>query len=408
MSLPFFGDYGWEAEVVCVKPTFSDIVKDELLEQSIPSTIKIHKVGALPKKWTSKLGLGSIAIRSLLYYKTYVDRLLESKNFDLIYFSTTQFPVLILGKHWLGRYGVPYVIDMQDPWHSTYYDDKPKNERPKKYWFSYRLNKFLEPIAMSKVGGLISVSEGYINTLKERYPEIRNVPSSVITFGAFERDFEVAEKNKAGINAPKLDPKFINLVYVGRGGYDLKDALSLLFGAFKKGLIEKFDTFSKLKFHFIGTSYAPKGEGIPTILPLAKEFEIADYVLEQTDRISFYESIKTLQNADALLILGSNDEQYTASKIYPYILAERPILSFFNPKSSAAAIIQECNAGELISLTMSPNDATESTFENLLKIAEKTIKTPSTNWSAFEKYSAKEMTKKQCLLFDQVLNNECI
>src|SRR5690606_1772161 len=141
--------------------------------------------------------------------------------FDLIYFSTTQFPVCILGAYWKKKFGIPYVIDMQDPWHSTYYLDKPKNERPPKFWFSYRLNKYLEPLAMKGVDGLISVSGAYLETLHRRYPETRQLPQEVITFGAFEQDFEIARRH------PELQPAFqripgcIHLVYVGRGGHDM-------------------------------------------------------------------------------------------------------------------------------------------------------------------------------------------
>jgi hypothetical protein len=79
-----------------------------------------------------------------------------------------------LGAYWKKKHGIPYVIDMQDPWHSDYYKNKPKAERPKKYWISYRLNKYFEPIAMKNVDGLISVSKAYIDTLKQRYPQLQH------------------------------------------------------------------------------------------------------------------------------------------------------------------------------------------------------------------------------------------
>ena len=99
MSLPYFNACEWEAEVVMVDERYSDMVTDELLLKSIPSAIKIHKVKAFNKKWTSKLGLGSIALRSLWFYKQKVNRLLKTGKYDLIYFSTTQFPVCVLGPY---------------------------------------------------------------------------------------------------------------------------------------------------------------------------------------------------------------------------------------------------------------------------------------------------------------------
>jgi len=64
MSLSYFTENGWDAEVVMVDERYSDMQWDNLLLQSVPSNIKIHKVKALAKKWTSRFGLGSIALRS--------------------------------------------------------------------------------------------------------------------------------------------------------------------------------------------------------------------------------------------------------------------------------------------------------------------------------------------------------
>ena len=195
-SLPYFAANGWEAEIVTVDPKFSDFPKDVFLAQNLPQNLIVHQVSAFSKKWTSKMGLGSIALRSIYFYRKYVDQLLKKQHFDLIYFSTTQFPLLILGAHWKKKFNIPYVIDMQDPWHSTYYEDKPKHEHPPKYWFSYRLNKYLEPIAMKEVDGLISVSEDYLNVLRKRYQRLNKIPSKTITFAAFKPDFDFVNQNQ--------------------------------------------------------------------------------------------------------------------------------------------------------------------------------------------------------------------
>jgi hypothetical protein len=46
MSLPFFKEFGWEAEVATVDTRHSYLGKDELLLQSLPGDVKIHTVGA--------------------------------------------------------------------------------------------------------------------------------------------------------------------------------------------------------------------------------------------------------------------------------------------------------------------------------------------------------------------------
>ena len=269
MSLPYLKDFGWDAEVVTVDEQFADLGRDNLLLETIPQDTKVYKVKAYSKTLTGKLGLGSIALRSLLFYRAKVNQLLKAEKFDLVFFSTTQYPVCILGAYWKRKFKIPYVIDMQDPWHSEYYRDKPKSQQPAKYWFSYRLNKYLEPKAFQDVDGLMSVSQSYIDDLKARYPKIKNVPSATITFGAFDQDTAIANAHKTDFNS-LLDPANKNIVYVGRGGNDMKKSVSVVFTALKQAL-ENHPELSSLRFYFIGTSYAPDGKGKKNHLSYCRE-----------------------------------------------------------------------------------------------------------------------------------------
>lgn len=400
MSLPYFKVLGWEPEVMMVDEKHFDVVTDDFLIESIPSDTTIHKVGALTKKWTSKFGLGSLALRSMWFFRKKGNQLLKQKKFNLVYFSTTEFPVCILGAYWKKKFGVPYVIDMQDPWHTDYYKNKPRAERPKKYWFSYRLHKYLEPKAMKKVDGLISVSDNYIQTLQERYPTLKTKPAEVITFGAFDIDFEIAKAYNEQLPLAYRPEKKINLVYIGRGGFDMKPALNTLFGAFKQSLVSHPYLFKNIHLHFIGTSYAPKGKGVATIFPVATELGIASYVTEYTDRIGFYESIKNMQYADGLVILGSNQSAYTASKLYPYILAKKPLLVVMHPESSAVKVLDDCNAGFFIPIDKSLDDAARILVDYLIAVEHR--KPPETDWKEFEQYTAFYMTKRQVELFNRV------
>lgn len=402
MSLPNYKAFGWEAEIVVVDPVFTDMNRDELLSESVPQDVKIHRVKAFNKKWTGKLGLGSIALRSLLFYRRQINHLLKNGGYDLIYFSTTQFPVCTLGAYWKKRFKVPYVIDMQDPWHSDYYKNKPKHEQPPKYWFSYRLNKYLEPIAMKKVDGLIAVSEQYILDLKERYPVIANIPASTIPFGAFEPDVQIATAHQAQFRN-LLAEGYINIVYIGRGGADMQRAITPLFKALHAGLSSNPGLFNKFRFYFIGTSYAPSGQGKPTILPLAQLYGVERLVVEITDRISYYHTLATLQKANALFIPGSDDPKYSASKIFPYLLTKKPLLAIFNRQSPVMAMLHEFGAKYAYDYQSVQQEWVVDFLEN---VANGTLVKTSYNPAALQKYSAFEMTRSQCLLFDAVLERK--
>jgi hypothetical protein len=399
MSLPYFKQFGWAAEVVMVSPEYTDLPTDELLTNNLPVDIKIHYVKAFNKSITSKIGLGSIALRSYWFYKKRVNKLLTESHFDLIYFSTTQFPVCVLGAYWKKKFNIPYVIDMQDPWHSNYYQDKPKEQRPRKYWFSYRLNKCLEPIAIKSADGLISVSEKYISDLKERYPQIKNIPAATITFGAFKPDISIA----ANTQFPDLlNPENKSIVYIGRGGTDMHAAITPVFTAFKHGLINNPTFYKTLKFYFIGTSYAALGQGVKTILPLAKQLGIEDYVTEIPDRTSFYHSLATLNKATALLLPGSDDPKYTASKIYPYMLLKKPVLSIFNAQSPALKVLAEYDAP----YTYSYNQTKDLEHKIAAFFGSLDHTGPiEYNQQAEENYSAETLTAKQCALLELAYNH---
>jgi hypothetical protein len=401
MSLPFYEKFGWQAEIVTIKNPDQDTPLDFFLTETVPTETIIHYVNTLKKKLTSKIGLGSAALRSLFFYRQKVSHLLKHGHYDLIFFSTTQFPLCILGAFWKKKFGVPYIIDMQDPWQSDYYINLPKHQRPKKYWFSYRLNKYLEPIAMRNVDGLMSVSQAYIDELRKRYDELKDKPAEVITFGAFDLDFSIVKKNSAKFqlvydvtNGKK------NLVYIGRGGYDMQTSVALLFDNFKKLLVKDFETFHQFHFHFIGTSYAANGTGTPTIAPIAEKLDLSAYVTEMTDRIGFFESIHNLANADGLFIIGSNSSSYTASKLYPYILSKKPLLALLHSQSSANEILNYCNAGIGISID-DVDDNVMQKLERYLKgvISKEVIQT---DWQKFEAFSAAALTSKQCDLFNRV------
>ncbi|HEY0579870.1 MAG TPA: glycosyltransferase [Candidatus Nitrosocosmicus sp.] len=402
MSLPYFADLGWNVEVVTVKPIHSEIIKDDLLVVSIPGHIKIHYVNAFSKKWTRFLGLGSIALRSFLFYRRKVNQLLKEHKYDLIYFSTTQFPLCVLGNYWKEKYGIPFIIDMQDPWHSNYYLDKPKSQRPRKYWFSYRLNKWLEPKAMNNVDGLISVSDSYLTVLSQRYRHCSQIPQATIPFGSFELDLEIALRNKNIFPSILKTSNKISIVYIGRGGYDMQKAVSLLFTAFSCLLKKQPGIYSRFHFYFIGTSYATNGKASETISPIAIQHEIKTYVTELTARIPFYQSLNTLADADGLFIPGSDDPKYSASKVYPYVQVRKPLLAIFHRNSNVVDFLRNCKIGTIVTFSDSQTSIQESIEQFLLNIYNGLNFNTEPDCAVFEQYSAKRMTEKQCRLFDEV------
>ncbi len=406
-SLPYFFENGWEVEVITVNKECIEINSlDDLLLQSIPQNIKIHTIDAWDVNKTRKFGLGSLSMRSFFQFKKAGNKILNEKKFDLVFFSTTAFHVMALGPYWKRKFNVPFVVDIQDPWRNDFYLNKPKNERPPKFYITYNIDKYLEAKTIPFADGILSVSQEYIDVFHQRYETTRKTMSLTLPFAGNKLDFDISNNNSSFQKTIPLDKSKKNIIYIGRGGNDLKKALLIFFEALKQISKEHPDAYAQIHCWFIGTSYAALGKGLQTVFPLAKNLGVGDIVTEITDRLPYFQSLYYLKQADLLFIPGSTDTAYTASKIYPYILAEKPMLAIFHKNSSVVTIINQTNSGTAISFDEGENTAHLITVckQDLLQQLF-TENKRETNWSAFEKYTAKSMTKKMLSFFDAIILN---
>jgi len=405
MSLPFYEECGWQPHVLTIEPAYDDGAHDPALLRSLPDGLAVTRVRALPARWTRKIGVGNLALRALPYLHAAGKRILGADSHDLVFFSTSMFPAMTLGRRWRQRFGVPYVVDMQDPWLTTYYEGNPGVRRPPKYRLAHSLDAVLEPWTMRRVDGLIAVSEAYIATLCRRYPWIDSECCVTLPFGASARDFEVLPSVGVENHLFRHDDGFVHGVYIGRGGDDMARALRILFTALNAGLSRAPDLYNRIRLHFVGTDYAPSERARKTVEPVARQFGVRDYVSEQTARLPYFETLRLLQDADFLVVIGSDDPQYTASKIYPYVLARRPMIAVLHEESSAGPILQTVRAG--VVATFGGDDdmnAAASLATQWTGLLARLPCAPDIDWTAFEPYTAREMTRRQCELFDKVVS----
>lgn len=339
MLLPFFRENNWQAEVLTVAPDQVAMAQDPWLLDGIPDDIPIHRVKVLDLAWSRIPGFGSLAFRASRAMAKAGDRLLASKKFDLIYFSTTVFPIHKLGLHWKKKFSVPFVMDYQDPWVNDYYRERPDIKPPGgrlKYSVIDQLHRRMEPRVLKECAGITSVSEAYPKQIAARYPAMQMPPVLVQAFPGAKRDFERTPVSTDVHVFDKADGK-LHWLYIGRGGADMATALRGLFGAIRDHADEALK--KRLRLHFIGTSYAAAGKAQKTVAPIAAEFGLEDIVIENPGRMPYSQTLQCLKQADALIVPGSNDPAYTASKIYPYLLAQRPLLAIFHENSSVVKLI---------------------------------------------------------------------
>src|SRR5689334_19185446 len=110
VSLPFFEENGWKPFVLAVKPEALEMPVDPLLAEALPSNVPVVRTAAIPARWTRRLGFSSVAFRAFAELYRHGVRIIRDQNIDLVYLSTTAFPLMVLGRLWKARLGVPYVL----------------------------------------------------------------------------------------------------------------------------------------------------------------------------------------------------------------------------------------------------------------------------------------------------------
>lgn len=409
MALPYLAECGWQAHVLAVAPEGVEGVRDPLLLQTLPPDVPVTYTRSLPVNYTRLIGLGNIGWRSWPYLAAAGRQLLARESFDLAYFSTTVFLAMTLSSRWKQQFKLPYVLDFQDPWLSDYYRQPGAGKPPGgrlKYGFSQLVARWGEPRALRHVSHITSVSPAYPKMLCQRYDWLREEQFSVLPFGAPERDFQLLSQLE--IEQTIFDPNdgLKHWVYVGAIAQGMTLALRGLFAAIRQHRAITPDIWQRVRLHFVGTSYAPSDRAQPTVEPLAREYGVADLVSEQPQRLPYFQALQVLADSSAILAIGSDDSGYSASKLYPCILARKPILAIFHQQSLVVDILHRTRAGQIATFTgdTAPDAiaiALQTHLDWLLQRPQG--EPPETDWTAFAPYTARQMTAKLGGIFETAI-----
>ena len=401
VSLPFFVEAGWEVTVLTVDdPTPTAPLEPELLATISPG-VAVKRAFCFSRRWTAWFGVNNVALRSLPFLFLAGCRLLARQRYDIVYFSTTMFITLPLGRLWKNIFSVPYVIDLQDPWVTDYYD-RPGAPPPPggwKYRFAHGLGRALEGWTMRQASHLITVSAAYANSLRTRHPELRGMASTELPFGSADLDLEHAAQ-LFKIREPLLPAGGCRLVFAGAIGPGMLPSVEAFFAAVaaarKAGLA--------VSAHFFGTSYSPHAQIQPVTLELAARYGLQDCVHEQPRRLRYFDALQVTLEADANLLFGSDDLAFNPSKIMTVLAAGKPILALAPAGSVMARRLAELGQPCVIVPANGPDEeCTRFTSARLQALLNSPVTAPVS--PASDRFSARAMSGRQLEILKQVAEN---
>lgn len=282
---------------------------------------------------------GTIGWRALIPLYVAGRKLLRQRRFDLVYLSTTQFNLFLLGARWRAELGVPYVLDIQDPIARTPEPGERSGAPGIKGSINRWIQREIEPRAVRSAAGLVSVSAHYLEALRDRHGDAmaRRIPRDrqvVVPFAGSDRDLtEAASRSPRSVPPPGGARR---VVYVGAGGHVMARA----FAAFCRALREAIDAGAlggaALRVELYGTMFTWREGDRKDLSEIARQAGVAEYVVEDPRRVSYRKSLELLLGADGALVLGVDHEGYMPSKLYTYALSGRPLLAVLRRGSEGA------------------------------------------------------------------------
>ena len=397
-------EFGWEPVVLSVDPRYYDWPFDAGNQGLLPESLQVTRTQALPTQLMRKLGIGDIALRSFAQQLREAYRLCKDDKIDLVFISMPPNYQAVIGRLMHASFGIPYVIDYIDPWVSINYRKLPRAQRPLKRTIAYTVARILEPFVLRRVGHITGVSKGTTDHVLKSYRWLSETGSTEIPYGGDANAFEYLRQKPRVNQVFDKDDGLRHVSYIGACNYAMQPTLVALFEAVRLGLHSAPALFQQLRLHFVGTSYAANASGRYQVLPLARAAGLEQLVDERPQRVSYLDALQLLLDSHALLVLGSDAPHYTPSKIFPYILAQKPLLVVFHEASNVVSILKETQAAEVVTFNSAQNPdgkvvEISERLEEILRLPTK--HQPTTRWDAFAGYTTRAMTLRLVQAFDK-------
>lgn len=396
---------GWWPIVLCVDEVHHEERLDPALAKLVPTTVEIIKVPALSSKLTRPFGLGEISLRAFYQLRRSLLHLLATRPVDVVLITGSPYYPMLLAREVKRRFGIPVVLDFQDPWVSAWGSTRPSFT---KAGLSHRLATALEPRALHGASYVTSVSETQNAQLAARYPWLVRERMAALPIGSDPEDFAALRDLPPTDTGIAIDDKHINLSCVGALAPTATPLLEVFVRAVARLRMTQPVLVKRLRINFIGTSNQTNDHHSFRVRQLAGAAGVSGVIKEMPARIPYLDALNVLARSEGLLMIGSDEPHYTASKIYPYLMARRPYLSIYHRQSSAHTILTAAGGG--VALAFSTEDQLKALEAEICDGLYRLIAEPETlgqsDPAAYAPYESRNIAQQFADIFSRLANEQ--
>lgn len=292
-------------------------------------------------------------------------------RFDLIYATGEPYSSYFVAQTLSRKLGVPFVIDMRDPWTVESYRNSKRSAARSLVELEQERSLLAESAACVfafRHAGLYDAA----------YPQWAG-KFHYIPNGYDSADFEGVE--------PKRFGKF-TLVHSGTFLPGYRTAETLL-RALRRLLTERAGLASRIEVLFVGK----KGEEGGLIRELA-----LDSVVRRIGYVSHHESVAYLKGADLLLLVGGGNCTEETGKVYEYMAVGKPVLALVRTDGAAAAVLAGYGAARVVD--REDVEGTARALNELISSLEGLSSRVDRGW--ISRFERRALTGKLAQVFDQL------
>lgn len=335
----FLSEFGWNPIVLTVHEQYYEETPDVELTKTVSPQVEVIKVGASKVIRIGGMRLvGDIGLRGFIQLYRKAREIIRSRPLSFVWIPVPSFYTALIGRALFETTGTPYGIDYIDPWVSKL---APHHHRFSRAWWSKKIAAALEPVAVKKAALISGVAESYYKGVLERNFRDRQITHVGMPYGFDPRDHEI---NVNGLTAPwENSGSNRPVIYAGAFLPQSHLFIKLLFNSVRE-LKAKGVWPSGCKLFFLGTGhYAGK-----KIMDYANESGVDTLSTEINARFPYLHILQFLRQARGVMVIGSTERHYTASKIFQALLSRKPLFGILHEASPAIQVLQSARADEYI------------------------------------------------------------
>jgi len=338
--------FGWEPVVITAEEATYSLL-DKSLEENIPPGIHVYRLPVCRARLINDDGM-----RWIPYLSRSVRSIVRKENPAVVYLTGGPFYPLIVGPVIKRCFGLPYVIDLRDPWKLA---GKTGAIRTIKWRLGELLTSVLEPFVIRNASRVICATEPMCQEYIAAY---KNEPPSkfvTITNGYDPEDFAHIQ--------PVQFAQF-TIVYTGKW-YSAAPGAFLNIRAFFEALRLLVEKGLSIRLMHVGIAE-------PEVVELAQTIGVSEFVTFAGPK-SYNDSLTYARGANLLLVVGGARDFELPVKIFDYIGCRRPILALAPLDGAIAEVVNKIPFAKLID-TQNPAEiaaALEKIYQGRFDVTDK-------------------------------------